>query len=122
MFRLQGASKNACFIIRPLAQRRADLRCSMRRKMHHFLFTYGTLMCEDIMNAVTGFCHKAFPARLQDFRRLAVKHASYPGIIRAEGYFVEGWVYSGISDAALSLLDRFEGDMYKRLRGARSCP
>lgn len=84
--------------------------------MHHFLYTYGTLMCEDIMNAVAGFCHKAFPARLQDFRRLAVKNASYPGIIRAEGYVVDGWVYGGISDAALSLLDRFEGDMYERLR------
>lgn len=82
----------------------------------HNLFTYGTLMCRDIMAAVTGRIHEGFPAQLWNYRRLRVRDENYPGIIEVGGFSVLGIVYRGISDVGLIRLDRFEGEMYERLR------
>jgi gamma-glutamylcyclotransferase (GGCT)/AIG2-like uncharacterized protein YtfP len=83
--------------------------------MEH-LFAYGTLMCEDIMERVSGCRLSAAPAILRGYRRLSVRGAEYPGIIPHEGSRVEGLVYRHVSDSAWIRLDRFEGEMYARQR------
>ncbi len=78
------------------------------------LFTYGSLMCQDIMSAVTGrqLCHS--PALLLQYRRFLVKNEQYPGVVPSDGGLVNGIVYHGISPKVWSRLDRFEGEMYSR--------
>lgn len=80
------------------------------------LFAYGTLMDPDIMGAVAGHCRRLSTAILPNHRRLAVRGAPYPGMVPAAAHNVEGVVYSGIGPRGLVRLDRFEGEMYKRVR------
>ena len=77
-------------------------------------FAYGTLMCEDIMLAVTGSRFKHIPGYLRDYRRRAVKNEVYPGLIPEQGGSVEGIVYFDLTDAVFAVLDRFEDEMYQR--------
>ncbi len=78
------------------------------------LFAYGTLMCEDIMQAVAGVVLPHEKAILQGHRRLAVKGEEYPGVLPAEGFLVEGILYYDVCGASWERLDRFEGEMYCR--------
>jgi gamma-glutamylcyclotransferase (GGCT)/AIG2-like uncharacterized protein YtfP len=78
------------------------------------LFTYGSLMCEDIMFAVCGVPLSHSPAVLPRYRRFLVKDEQYPGVVPSDGSSVEGIVYHGISPAVWLRLDRFEGEMYDR--------
>ena len=89
------------------------------------LFTYGSLMCADIMAAVAGATFPAVPAVLPGFCRLCVRDEQYPGVVPAEHGTVAGIVYHGLGPGAWSRLDRFEGEMYVRLpvlvRNASGC-
>jgi len=78
------------------------------------LFAYGTLMCEDIMLAVTGQRFSRNAGFLRDYQRRRIKGEVYPGLIPKPGGIVEGIVYRDVSDAAWDLLDAFEGEMYQR--------
>jgi gamma-glutamylcyclotransferase (GGCT)/AIG2-like uncharacterized protein YtfP len=78
------------------------------------LFTYGSLMCEDIMFTVIGRSLPHCPAFLPDYLRFKVKNEQYPGVIQDFGGLVEGVVYHGIEPHCWERLDRFEGDMYGR--------
>ena len=78
-------------------------------------FTYGSLMCEDIMGAVCGTAPLTpVPARLAGFRRSPVLGADYPGMVPAAGSVVEGLLYLGLPASAWPRLDAFEGDEYRR--------
>jgi len=77
-------------------------------------FAYGTLMCEDIMLAVTGRRLSSLRGFLRDYRRRTVKGEVYPGLIPGRGGVVEGIVYRDLRDADWALLDPFEGEMYQR--------
>lgn len=78
-------------------------------------FTYGSLMCEDIMGAVCATAPlKPQPARLAGYRRAPVIGVEYPGMVPAAGQAVEGVVYLGLPAAAWPRLDAFEGDEYQR--------
>ena len=78
------------------------------------LFTYGSLMCEDIMFAVTGEPLRHTPALLPRYRRFLVKNEQYPGVVPSVEGQVQGVVYHDISPKGWSRLDRFEGDLYTR--------
>ena len=79
------------------------------------LFAYGTLMCTDIMRAVSGSPVPAGSrALLRDHCRLCVRGEHYPGLVARPGASVEGIVYRAVSAEAWARLDRFEGDMYLR--------
>ena len=80
----------------------------------HDLFTYGSLMCEDIMTDVAGVRLRCTPANLHGYRRFLVKDEQYPGVVAAGGGIVSGVVYHDICPASLQRLDRFEGEMYAR--------
>jgi gamma-glutamylcyclotransferase (GGCT)/AIG2-like uncharacterized protein YtfP len=78
------------------------------------LFTYGSLMCEDIMASVVGahLCHT--PAVLSGFRRFLVRDEHYPGVVADDAGSVRGRVYHNISPEGWRRLDLFEGEMYVR--------
>ncbi|PTD96090.1 gamma-glutamylcyclotransferase family protein [Pseudothauera lacus] len=77
-------------------------------------FTYGSLMCADIMAAVCGASHVARPARLYGFRRHPLRGEHYPAIVPCPTEVVNGVLYSAVDDAALARLDAFEGALYQR--------
>jgi gamma-glutamylcyclotransferase (GGCT)/AIG2-like uncharacterized protein YtfP len=87
----------------------------MRAEVMQDLFAYGTLMCADIMRAVSGCPEPAgSPGRLRDHCRLCVRGEHYPGLVPRPGASVEGIVYRAVPADAWARLDRFEGDMYVR--------
>jgi gamma-glutamylcyclotransferase (GGCT)/AIG2-like uncharacterized protein YtfP len=77
-------------------------------------FAYGSLICADIMSAVTGQVLHGEPARLDGHVRHPVRGEDYPGVVAQPGGRVDGILYSGLDGAALARLDAFEGDMYER--------
>ncbi|MDY6904159.1 MAG: gamma-glutamylcyclotransferase family protein [Thermodesulfobacteriota bacterium] len=80
------------------------------------LFTYGTLMCEDIMEEVSGCRVSCAPGTVRGYSRRSVKGEHYPALIPDEGGCVEGVVYMNLPISAWGRLDRFEGEMYLRQR------
>lgn len=79
------------------------------------LFAYGTLMCADIMRAVSGCPNPAgISGLLRDHCRLRVRGEQYPGLVPRSGASVEGIVYRAVPASAWARLDRFEGDLYVR--------
>jgi gamma-glutamylcyclotransferase (GGCT)/AIG2-like uncharacterized protein YtfP len=79
------------------------------------LFTYGTLMCEEIMERVCG-CRPAYvPGTLEGYERRAIREEPYPAIIAQAGECTAGRIYRGVPDAAWTYLDRYEGEMYRRV-------
>lgn len=81
-------------------------------------FTYGTLMCPDIMARMSGRSWPSTPARLTGYRRFAVRGEDYPGIrpVSLGPAHVDGVLYLDLDDAALARLDAFEGEQYLRCR------
>ena len=78
------------------------------------LFAYGTLMCQDIMLAVTGFPFRGVRGLLRDYHRGTIRGQVYPGIVPRGGEVVEGLVYRDLPEDAWKRLDAFEGEMYYR--------
>lgn len=79
-------------------------------------FTYGSLMCADIMAAVSGVSSRSAPARLDGYRRRPVIGQCYPGMRPEAGHAVSGVLYFDVPPAAWPRLDRFEGREYERRR------
>ncbi|HLZ19901.1 MAG TPA: gamma-glutamylcyclotransferase family protein [Smithellaceae bacterium] len=78
------------------------------------LFVYGTLMCEDIMEEVSGCFLPCVEGRLSGFCRRAVKREHYPAIFPDDRGIVAGILYMNVPPPAFERLDRFEGEMYAR--------
>ena len=78
------------------------------------VFTYGSLMCEDIMAAVTGSNLDFESARLSGFARYAVRGEAYPAMVRESSATVTGRIYYDVNESGLARLDVFEGDWYFR--------
>ncbi len=78
------------------------------------LFAYGTLMCEDIMEEVSGCRLSRVPGRVEGYCRRSVKDEHYPVLAPKEGSCVEGVLYRDLPISAWRRLDRFEGKMYVR--------
>lgn len=78
------------------------------------LFTYGSLMCSDIMIRVAG-CQADFsPACLNNYFRSAIRDREYPGITPRRGTMVTGVLYLNLSSEPIQRLDVFEGELYRR--------
>ncbi len=78
------------------------------------LFTYGSLMCADIMERVAGCRLRCIETVLQGFFRSGIQGEEYPGIVPSSGSAVSGVLYLNLPEEALRRLDLFEGDMYER--------
>lgn len=82
--------------------------------MSAHVFTYGSLMCADIMQAASGGLPKSSPARLDGFSRHPVAGEDYPGIRPNAGHSVAGLLYLDVAPHQLARLDVFEGMQYER--------
>jgi len=78
------------------------------------LFVYGTLMCEEIMEEVSGCCLPCIEGALSGFSRRAVKREQYPAIFPDDQGVVAGIIYMNVPPPAFERLDRFEGEQYER--------
>jgi len=78
------------------------------------IFAYGTLEIPELMHRVVGRELRSEAAELRGYARYLVAGRPYPGIVQADGARTSGRVYHGIDEAALTALDRFEGDLYER--------
>lgn len=78
------------------------------------VFTYGTLLLAEVMEAVTGERFASVPARLDGHERVCVRDAVYPGARAAPGASIDGILWLDVGEDALVRLDRFEGEMYER--------
>ncbi|AOO66707.1 gamma-glutamylcyclotransferase family protein [Sulfurospirillum halorespirans] len=77
------------------------------------LFTYGSLMFEDVWNRLVKGNYLSQKATLQGYARRSVKDDVYPVIFQADE-LVEGVVYYDISEEDRIILDTFEGEYYER--------
>jgi gamma-glutamylcyclotransferase (GGCT)/AIG2-like uncharacterized protein YtfP len=84
--------------------------------MSEHCFTYGSLMCEDIMAWVSGAVLAAVPALLPEHARHPVRGEAYPGMVAAAGRAVSGRLYRDLPVEAWPRLDAFEGPTYVRRR------
>jgi len=78
------------------------------------LFTYGTLMCGEIMVEVSGCRLSHVFGTLKGYRRRSLIGELYPAIHPDNETTVEGVVYQNVPDWAFDRLDRFEGELYER--------
>jgi gamma-glutamylcyclotransferase (GGCT)/AIG2-like uncharacterized protein YtfP len=80
------------------------------------VFVYGTLLLPEVIEAVTGRAGAARPARLAGFARRRLAGRSFPGLVADPRAEVRGALHEGLDAAALAALDRFEGELYERVR------
>ena len=80
------------------------------------LFTYGTLISPKVWLRVVGRAYPTLPARVRGFRRVRVRGESYPALLPAgPEEEVEGVVHLGLSPQDLARIDRYEGELYRRI-------
>ena len=77
------------------------------------LFTYGSLMFEDVWNRLVRGNYLSQKATLMGYARRSVKNDEYPVIFQANE-LVEGVVYYDINEEDMITLDAFEGEYYER--------
>lgn len=74
----------------------------------HDLFAYGSLMCPDIMAAVSTLAREGHQAVLPGYRRLLVRGEQYPAVIPAPDTSQTGVVYHDITAEGWARLDRLK--------------
>ena len=82
--------------------------------MTNHCFTYGSLMCDDIMAQVSGVSVRGESARLLGHARHPLQGEDYPGMVALAGHEVAGVLYRDLPASAWPRLDEFEGGMYER--------
>lgn len=82
--------------------------------MNCSVFTYGTLELPDVMVAVTGRSFDSVEAIADGYARFLLKGRIYPGMTSASRHTTSGRVYFEVDEPSLSLLDRFEDNLYVR--------
>lgn len=79
------------------------------------LFTYGTLLFPEIMEAVVGSSLPSQRATLHGYQRYRVRGCVYPGLTMEQRSLVEGRLYTGLHERLWHRLDAFEGSLYERV-------
>jgi len=80
------------------------------------VFAYGTLLFPEVLAAVAGRAYACEPASLAGFARVCVRRAVYPAAIEDAAGTVAGVLYRGVEPPGVARLDRFEGELYDRVR------
>ena len=78
------------------------------------LFVYGTLTFDEILSNLLGKKHESIPALLENYKIKKFYNAEYPGIIADIKSSVSGKIIFDIDEKDISILDAYEGVMYKR--------
>lgn len=77
------------------------------------IFTYGSLMFEEVWNQLVSGKYSHAPALLEGYARRCVKHEEYPVIFEANES-VKGVLYYDVEPYDIDKLDAFEGEYYER--------
>ena len=85
------------------------------------VFTYGSLMFDDVWTRVVAGDYRSIAATLAGHARFRVADADYPGMVTHADGRVDGMLYLDVDEADLARLDRFEGDDYDRASVALEC-
>jgi gamma-glutamylcyclotransferase (GGCT)/AIG2-like uncharacterized protein YtfP len=88
----------------------------MSRERKYSLFVYGTLMWQEVLRTVIGRTCPMEEALLDRYKRCRIKGAFYHGLRQVGNSTVKGRVIRGLSKRDLAMIDRVEGDAYKRIR------
>ena len=78
------------------------------------VFTYGSLMYPEVFRPVALANPQCLRARLDGWSRHAIRARTYPAAVPATGAGIEGVLWMGLDEDAMTRLDRFEGDEYER--------
>ncbi len=78
------------------------------------LFSYGTLMWPEVLEAVIGRRLEGVAASLSGYVRLRVRGEHYPAVVPSARDEVEGVLYQNLNTDDFRHLDRFEGREYDR--------
>lgn len=82
--------------------------------MNGNIFTYGSLMFDEVWRQVVNGRYRSAAATLHHHQRHALTGLSYPGVVAAPGAQVAGRLYLDVSAADIARLDAFEGAEYRR--------
>ena len=82
--------------------------------MNGNVFTYGSLMFDEVWRQVVSGDYRSAPATLHHHQRHALTGRSYPGVVAAPDVRVAGRLYFDVNAADLARLDAFEGAEYRR--------
>lgn len=79
------------------------------------VFAYGSLMFPSVWNALVCETQTNSRASLSGYARYRVHGEEYPVAVPVTGCSIQGRLYQGVSALALSRLDTFEGEWYRRV-------
>lgn len=83
--------------------------------MNFNVFTYGSLMFDQVWSQVVRGTYDKTDAKLYGYTRKGVINETYPAVVPGEGKnFVAGKLYLDVSKNDIQLLDTFEGEYYQR--------
>jgi gamma-glutamylcyclotransferase (GGCT)/AIG2-like uncharacterized protein YtfP len=86
------------------------------------VFTYGTLMFQEVWRSVAGRDFPAIAGTARGYAIYRVQDAVFPGIVETTANdYVEGVVYLDVDEDAVDRLDRFEDEFYVRQSLAVEC-
>ncbi|MBP9612525.1 MAG: gamma-glutamylcyclotransferase, partial [Sulfurospirillum sp.] len=75
------------------------------------IFTYGSLMFEEVWNSLVLGQYTSAPAFLEGYARRCVKNEEYPVVFEANES-VNGILYYDVEPYDVERLDAFEGEYY----------
>ena len=79
------------------------------------IFTYGSLMFEQVWNEVVRGDYQSCPGTVSGFVRLTIQNEHYPAMLPGPvNSTVEGVLYLDINSEDIARLDEFEGSIYDR--------
>ena len=77
------------------------------------IFVYGTLLIPEIYQKVTGLYPNYITAQVAGYRRVSLVNRVYPGIIKADGEWVNGALIKNVSESELNSIIEYEGEEYQ---------
>lgn len=77
------------------------------------IFTYGSLMFEEVWSSLVSAHYTRAPALLEGYARRCVKNEDYPVVFEANES-VQGVLYYDVEPYDVARLDAFEGEYYER--------
>ncbi|HXH71763.1 MAG TPA: gamma-glutamylcyclotransferase [Mariprofundaceae bacterium] len=79
------------------------------------LFTYGSLMFDDVWQKLAVGQYATLPASLSGYARKCVNDDSYPVVFKSDVKMtVDGLLYLNVTPQDFAVLDEFEGEYYTR--------
>lgn len=94
-------------------------RCDRRRyslRNRQALFVYGSLCRAELRYSLLQRHIEACPALLNDYAAYWLGSEPYPGLRRHIGEHTRGQLLRGLSTREMRVLDRYEGQRYRRTR------